>query len=395
MSHHTHTGNCCGPEEHKFWNTQPVIRAGAPVVAEVGPIEEMKLENVRTAEYPLPEGFEWTTEDLQDEASLTQVYTLLTENYVEDAEAMFRFDYSAAFLQWALLSPGFIKEWHVGVRAKTSGKLLAFISAIPATMVFADSEVKTAEVNFLCVHKKLRTKRLAPVLIKEITRRVNRCEIWQAVYTAGIVFPTPVGSARYWHRSLQFKKLVDIGFSGVPPNSTMARQIRLLKLAEEHSRSFIPMEQRHVKQVTVLLCEYLKKFAYRPDLTASEVSHWLLPRTSVVYSYVLENSKNQVTDFFSFYSLPSSVLRFENTKLMAAYCYYAVGTTMSVTDLMREALIAAKNTGFDVFNALEIMDNAEFLQELRFGRGDGNLQYYVYNWYMPKIEPNQIGLILL
>jgi hypothetical protein len=29
------------------------------------------------------------------------------------------------------------------------------------------------EINFLCVHKKLRDKRLAPLLIKEITRRVN------------------------------------------------------------------------------------------------------------------------------------------------------------------------------------------------------------------------------
>jgi hypothetical protein len=29
------------------------------------------------------------------------------------------------------------------------------------------------EINFLCVHKRLRSKRLAPVLIKEITRRVN------------------------------------------------------------------------------------------------------------------------------------------------------------------------------------------------------------------------------
>lgn len=35
------------------------------------------------------------------------------------------------------------------------------------------------EINFLCVHKKLRSKRLAPVLIKEITRRVNICDIWQ------------------------------------------------------------------------------------------------------------------------------------------------------------------------------------------------------------------------
>ncbi len=29
------------------------------------------------------------------------------------------------------------------------------------------------EINFLCAHKKIRSKRLAPVLISEITRRVN------------------------------------------------------------------------------------------------------------------------------------------------------------------------------------------------------------------------------
>lgn len=42
-----------------------------------------------------------------------------------------------------------------------------------------DSSIKTVEINFLCVHKKLRAKRLAPVLIKEITRRVNRMGVWQ------------------------------------------------------------------------------------------------------------------------------------------------------------------------------------------------------------------------
>ena len=34
-------------------------------------------------------------------------------------------------------------------------------------------EVEITEINFLCIHKKLRSKRLAPMLIREITRRVN------------------------------------------------------------------------------------------------------------------------------------------------------------------------------------------------------------------------------
>ena len=52
------------------------------------------------------------------------------------------------------------------------------------------------EINFLCVHKKLRSKRVAPVLIKEITRRVNREGIFQAVYTAGVLLPKPISVCR-------------------------------------------------------------------------------------------------------------------------------------------------------------------------------------------------------
>lgn len=69
---------------------------------------------------------------------------------------------------------------------------------------------KIVEINFLCVHKKLRSKRVAPVLIREITRRVNLTGIFQAVYTAGVVLPKPICQTRYWHRSLNPKKLIQV-----------------------------------------------------------------------------------------------------------------------------------------------------------------------------------------
>ena len=39
--------------------------------------------------------------------------------------------------------------------------------------------------------------------------------------------------------------------------------------------------------------------------------------------------------------------------------------------------------GFDVFNALDLMENKQFLEKLKFGVGDGFLQYYLYNWRCP------------
>lgn len=54
------------------------------------------------------------------------------------------------------------------------------------------------------------SKRLAPVLIKEVTRRVNLENRWQAVYTAGVVLPKPVARCQYFHRTINAKKLFEV-----------------------------------------------------------------------------------------------------------------------------------------------------------------------------------------
>lgn len=114
-------------------------------------------------------------------------------------------------------------DWHVGVRVVKSGLLVGFISAIPGEVRVYDKTVKIVEINFLCVHKKLRSKRVAPVLIREITRRVNLTGIFQAVYTAGVVLPKPIATCRYWHRSLNPKKLIQV--RRPPFNSPFARTV--------------------------------------------------------------------------------------------------------------------------------------------------------------------------
>lgn len=93
-----------------------------------------------------------------------------------------------------------------------------------------DRNLRVIEINFLCIHKKLRSKRLAPVLIKEITRRINQTGIFQAVYTAGAYLPKPVTTARYYHRSIQAKKLVEIEFSSLGRDMTMSKLVKYNKL---------------------------------------------------------------------------------------------------------------------------------------------------------------------
>lgn len=173
-----------------------------------------------------------------------------------------------------------------------------------------NSELKVAEINFLCVHKKLRDKRLSPVLIKEITRRVNLTGIFQAVYTAGTVLPKPVAKCRYWHRSLNPKKLVNVGFSNLSRRMTLPRAIKLYKLPPAPLTPGVrSMEARDVAQVATLLRTYLSRLGLAPVFSDDEVAHWFLPRDDVIHAYVVdEKADGHVTDFISFYSLPSTII---------------------------------------------------------------------------------------
>lgn len=251
------------------------------------------------------------------------------------------------------------------------------------------------EINFLCAHKKLRSKRVAPSLISEITRRVNREGIFQACYTAGAVIPRPVNSCQYFHRSLNPGKLLDIRFSGLKAREKRKDHIKKYTLPSEPTVPGLkPMEMKHTEQVKVMLNDYLARFDLAPVFSVEEVQHWLLTREDVVYSFVVEDDEGNVTDFLSFYNLPSTVMKHpEHNHLKAAYSYYNVATKHDLTELMRSALILAKERGFDVYNALQLMDNGSVFEALQFGPGDGKLNYYLYN-YRLKAE-SSIGLVLL
>ena len=464
-----------------------------------GPIETPSLDSIRTTPYNMPPGFTWGPVPVTEPESLLELYKLLTHNYVEDDDALFRFDYSPEFLVWALTPPGWRTDFLVGVYNNSKQKkLVAFISGVPTTMQIHGQAVPVVEINFLCVHKKLRSKRLAPVLIKEITRRANLQGIFQAVYTAGTVLPVPVSSARYYHRSLHPKKLVSVGFSRLPPNGrlTLARMCKMYQLPATPVAlpQLRPMTAADVPQVTKLLQDYFaqNQFAMHVQYTPEEVAHWFLPRPGVMDSYVAETEittnttsttttpdatpssqqpqqpeaddnddngdeeaatadadndgeeavhqddstqtkskkkkkkktkrkKKQITDFISFYHLPSSILnqggpnntntttpseagsltpeqkQDDYSTLYAAYSYYNIATTVSLQALLKDALILAKQRGADVFNALDLMDNdpATVLEPLKFGIGDGQLQYYIYNWSCPVVPAKKVGLVLL
>ncbi|KAJ7141688.1 Myristoyl-CoA:protein N-myristoyltransferase, N-terminal domain-containing protein [Mycena crocata] len=409
-----------GANKHQFWATQPVPQLGEGPPLDDGYIEPPKpREEVRQEPYPLPAEFEWCTVDVQDRHQNEELHDLLSLHYVEDQSVMLRFKYSSEFLLWALTPPGYFKEWHVGVRVSSNKKLVAFIAGIPITLRVRGKVFPASEVNYICIHKKLRSKRLAPVLIKEVTRQINLQGIFQAIYTAAAVIPTPISACRYYHRSLNVPKLIEVGFTPVPRSMTAARMIRTYALPSTLSLVIRAIEEKDVAGVAALFTRYMRRFDLAPVMTVDEVRHHFLSGNGtgkigdggagrriaqVTWTYVVENPETHtITDFFSFYSLPSSILRNpKHAVLEAGYLYYyatdaafaggddgGADVEQRVTERLRallgDALIIANQAQFDVFNATTVMDTVPVLKDLKFGLGDGILNYYLYNWRTAKL----------
>lgn len=87
---------------YKFWKTQPVIHFDETNKKDIedGPIKMIDPSKVSKEPDALIEGFEWATLDLDEPKQLKELYDLLAGHYVEDVNAMFRFNYSTSFLNW-------------------------------------------------------------------------------------------------------------------------------------------------------------------------------------------------------------------------------------------------------------------------------------------------------
>ena len=82
--------------------------------------------------------------------------------------------------------------------------------------------------------------------------------------------------------------------------------------------------------------------------------------------YFLQSSKGKVTDFVSFYCLPSSVMKHAQHKsIKAAYSYYNVADTVPLKQLMNDALILAHRVRKFPFKDNTILEKSGILSFIK------------------------------
>ncbi len=221
--------------------------------------------------------------------------------------------------------------------------------------------------------------------------------IYQAIYAAENYLPKPFSSFQYFYRILDVDVLLQTGFTKLRGNINKDDLKHSLKLPKKTSnKNFVKLNESHLDQAFDILNAYFQKYYIRPIFTKELFRHIFLDNEFVT-CYVLLDENGCVVDMVSFYELPLRVINKNNKYefIRAAYLYYYSSNCETPYRLISDIMIIAKDMGIHVFASLNSMEHASILKDLKFEESGKPLNYYLYNWMCPDMDPSQVAKLFV
>ena len=286
--------------------------AGLPIlwrgqeVGEIGPIESLP-EHVRQEPYSLPQGFQWVT---LSSSNVEEIVKFRSKKY----------DIASSTINFIMSHPNIKDEWQFGIRA-TNGKLVGVLLARPVCISIGGVSITCME-EFLIVHPKYDDKRLWFVLVKELVRRANLCNINHLVLTTNYCLLKPITTIH--KRIYSFDHPANSGQLPSSPRTPGWRR----------------MTSEDVPSALALINKWSSQFEIRQVFNSEEefVHYYLCPTVpNYIYTYVVENEANNITDLVNFGLISKAHMRFSiNT---------VASTQSPIKQLIIDALVCAKELG--------------------------------------------------
>jgi glycylpeptide N-tetradecanoyltransferase len=317
--------------------------------------------------YKLPKYYEW-----YNTPSIEELYTFINEHYNKDI--LYSLRYSFEYLNW------YKKDLIICV--KTNENIVGCIIGTIENIIIQNKEKKCVFINFLCVHKKLRKKRLSTILIKEITRQISKLNIYIAMYYSSSKLHLPLVQSNIFYYFVNVPKVIKTDFYEIPntykrckvPVKTLTKYYNISTI--EHN--MIPFTEEYIFDVLSLFNNYFEKFTIHIDFNKYNIKQ-LLYQENIIYSYI----SNDKTEFISFYLVPIQT----NTELL-----YNVITLYLISNdyelLFKKLYTIVKELNFDIISIYNIMDNNKLIEKYNFEKGQ-MLYQYIYNFKHKELKPNE------
>ena len=372
---------------YEFWETQPVTqmnkKAALPRI-----INESIRDNYtdKQTETKLPDKFSW--KDYTNRSD--DVCQFLNKYYKSDTKFVQVF--TPEYLKFAIPE----KNGEI-LAVEAGGKICAIICMTTNRMQLFDKEKDVVHVPFICIHPKLRTKNLFNVLIEEVKRRYLSKDgpVEIGYFTTSVYIPTPVCRTENYNRPINYEKLYDTGFVKMEKVEELAKAIEEYVVHKpkkyDYSPTIVPLSMENSQRVYEILCEYQNKYNVHNKYSYDEFCEVFLNK-SVVKSYVLLE-KDEITDFFSFYTYMQRNVQNDKTIKTAKMFLYTSDTITPLT-IFKYAIYYASKDEADLFVCTDSMENLEVVYDNfnKFTRGNTITNYNFYNWETAEMSPEQLCL---
>ncbi|MEN2497242.1 MAG: glycylpeptide N-tetradecanoyltransferase [Marteilia pararefringens] len=306
------------------------------------------------------------------------------------------FAYPKPLLEFLIKSPPNNPDFNVCLVHETSG-LVGFICGKPTKMTVKSETLPMIQINFLCVHKNYRNQRIGPILISEITRRANIKGMFHAAYTVGVYVHKPLCAATYYHRMINRERAMQCGFA-LPFSQKfkhIEKKMETIKIQKDIKLVAVPKKKR-IEAYNLMMQFFRQHFKVYPEITQECFSFMCKsPQGSCEVLCVLDATTNSPCIVLSFFTITTRIKSAMQDLKAAFLYYYAYKDEILFKKALLQLMYILKERNYDLLNCLDIMKNSSFIDDLRFLKGTGKLNYCLYNYNVNDIESKDVALVFL
>ena len=294
---------------------------------------------------------------IQEQCSLAQGLQWVTLSSSSDVQGLIKLDDTCSHLiSFIFMYPNTKNEWQFGIRT-TRGELIALVLAYALYINVGEVSLTCMDV-LTCYDPKYNGKPMFYALIKEIMRRANLHNInHQLIYKHHGVLK-PITTLHTWQYS--FDHLASSKLPSSPRTPGWRR-----------------MTSEDVPSALALVNKWSLQFEIRQVFNSEEEFAYrflcsVLPNS--VYTYVVDNKINNITDLVSF--------RLVNKKDMVFSIQIVAFTQTPIKQLLIDALVCAKELDIKVLIMNNLNIKADILSSLFFYcRSPCNFSIYNYRYH--------------
>ena len=405
--------------ESTFWNMVPVKRGDGvnDKYKKMGIINccidpdfdenESKLDKMK-----LPKGYKWRDFDINDDDDMDLILDFLNTYYYKeskkkdskkkDSKKVSEIIFNSDYLYWLLDCPidkfqsELLKKtdpsyWTFGVVLENNpDKIVGLILSSPIRYKLVSSFIETFKIDCICVHPKLREKQLTAVIMKEMSVRIQKLGL-----ASGAIFSTEkqlsfasISSPNYIYVPLNIKKLFEQGKVKQKDVNMLLEKFKVDKTPAIASMNALTSDD--IPELIDYMISESNKYQLGHILYQDEFEHYFLSYPDIVKSYFFRDPiTGKITDFISFYIHTTK----EGDK--HAYLYYILQTELPINIIIRNTLFICKELNLDYFFILDVFGiYSKIVSYCNFIPSNIKKNYYLWNYNIDYIYPNQLGMIL-